>query len=513
MQNSFGPLLAALISVGTGLSGQEQATAPLSVIDWLDTQETVPVTQPLRVEPDVTSSGIVPQVTVQPLNELAAKRVGLAPSNVTGLPDTLWSASDGTDLAAAVKDLPDAPLPALQALMTTLLLAEADPPSGNADVFDLARVDSLVRFGALDPALALLEQISVNRSSAHLQRYLDLSLIAGTEGGACALTTQNPGLSPSKAYDVFCAARDGQWENAVLVLGTSRALGLVEPAMADALERFLDPELFEGEPPLPVPAQPDPLAFRLFEAIGTPIPTRGWPVAYANADLSPNAGWKAQLEAAERLAQRGALGDNRLLGLYTQRRAAASGGVWDRVAAIQRFETALDTGSAAAVSKTLPGAWRAMGGADLKTVFAGLFAEELSELVLSGATADLAFDVLLLSPNYEMAATQFPARSIRRPVLSAVASGSIPPGLRADGMEGAVIAAFSDDATPDQQIIELARSGALGDALLQSIVQTHAGTAGDVAQLTMGLATLRALGLEDVARRTALQVLLLRGTG
>ncbi|WP_299207017.1 hypothetical protein [uncultured Tateyamaria sp.] len=512
MQNSFGPLLAVLISAGTGLSGQEQTTAPLSVIDWLDTQEAVQAAQPVQPEPDVTSSGIVPQVTVQPLGDDAAQRVGLAPSNVTGLPDTLWSASNGSDLAQAVKDLPDTSLPALQSLIMTLLLAEANPPSSNASAFDLARVDALMQFGALDPALALLEQTAVNRSSANLKRYLDLSLIAGTEGGACALTTQNPGLSPARAYDVFCSARAGDWDDAVLVLGTSRALGLIEPAMADALERFLDPELFEGEPPLPVPTTPDPLAFRLFQAIGTPIPTRGWPVAYSNADLSPNSGWKAQLEAAERLAQRGALGDNRLLGLYTQRRPAASGGVWDRVAAVQRFETALSTASPSAVSKTLPAAWRAMGDAGLQTVFAALFSDKLSELVLSGAAADLAFDVLLLSPNYEMAAAQFPARAMRRPVLSAVAAGSIPPGLSADGIEGAIVAAFSD-APPDPQIVELAQSDALGNALLQSVALAHAGSSGDVAQLTTGLATLRALGLEDVARRTALQVLLLRGTG
>ncbi|WP_299545950.1 hypothetical protein [uncultured Tateyamaria sp.] len=494
------------------MAAQEQATAPLSVIEWLDTQDAVQATQPVQPEPSIASSSIVPRVTVKPLGDVAAQRVGLAPSAVTGLPETIWSASNGSSLAEAVKDLPDAPLPALQALITTLLLAEANPPNGDASAFDLARVDALVRLGALDPALALLEQTAVNRDSAHLRRYLDLSLIAGTEGGACTLAMQNPILSPAKAYEVFCAARAGDWDNAVLVLGTSRALGLIEPAMADALERFLDPELFEGEPPLPVPTAPDPLAFRLFEAIGTPIPTRGWPVAYANADLSPNAGWKAQLEAAERLAQRGALGDNRLLGLYTQRRPAASGGVWDRAAAVQRFETALTTGSPAAVSKTLPGAWRAMGDAGLQTVFAGLFADKLSELVLSGAAADRAFEMLLLSPAYETAATQFPARAMRRPVLSAIAAGVVPPGLSADGIEGAVIAAFSD-ATPDAQIVQLAQSDALGDALLQNIALAHEGSSGDVAQLTTGLATLRALGLEDVARRTALQVLLLKGTG
>ena len=45
-----------------------------------------------------------------------------------------------------------------------------------------------------------------------------------------------------------------------------------------------------------------PLLFRLHEAIGEPLPTGALPRAYAVADLRDLAGWKPQLEAAERLA-------------------------------------------------------------------------------------------------------------------------------------------------------------------------------------------------------------------
>ncbi|WP_147104516.1 hypothetical protein [Tateyamaria sp. syn59] len=512
MRNSLAPLIAALVCAGTTLGAQGEATAPLSVIDWLDTQGAIDAALPAPPEPDIAASGAVPQVTVQPLQTDAAQRVGLAPSNVTGLPDTLWQSTDAATLTRAVGALPDAPLPALQNLILTLLLAEANPPQGDASRFDLARVDALTKIGALDPALALLEQTAIDKRAGHLERYMDLSLVSGDPSTACRLILATPKLSPGKGDEVFCNARAGNWEDAALVLGTARVLDLVPEDQAAALERFLDPELFEGEPPLPVPATPDPLTFRLFEAIGTPIPTRTWPLVYANADLSANAGWKAQLEAAERLAQRGALGDNRLLGLYTQRQPAASGGVWDRVAAVQRFETALRTGSPAAVSKTLPAAWRAMGEIGLQTVFASMFAEDLTKLVLSGPTADLAFDVVLLSPAYETALTQFPARAMDRPVPIAIATGEVPTNLTADGVQGAVLAAFRD-APPDAGIVAAAQAGELGLALANAITLTHGGAGGDVARLTTGLATLRALGLEDVARRTALQVLLLRGAG
>ena len=511
MRSRLTTLCLAALTCATPLTAQEGQDAPLNVIDWLDTQTTAtPAALPAPTEPGVTETGLVPSVTVAPLDSAAPKRVGLAPANVTGLPDTLWSGTDGAVLARTVAHMPDLRLPALRGLYYTLLLAEARPPTTAADKFDLARVDALAGMGALDPALALLDQAGSDRSAEHFARFMDMSLLAGTESTACAILRAQPQLSPGKAYDVFCAARAGDWDTAVLLLGTGRALGLIDIRMSDALERFLDPDLFEDEPSLPVPSAPDALAFRLFQAIGTPVPTRVWPVLYANADLADTAGLKARIEAAERLARKGAVPENRLLGLYTQRQPAASGGVWDRVAALQRFETALSTGSASAISKTLPTVWRAMQSARLAVPFANLFATELSETELSGATADIAFEVLLLSPQYETAPQVFPARAIRHPVLSAIASGTVPDGVQGDGAAGAILRAFRD-APPDAAIVAMAREGALGHALLKTLAMTHLGGTGDVAQLTTGLATLRALGLEDVARRTAFQVLLLEG--
>ncbi len=518
MLNSLRSSACALVlsAVAATHAGAQDDTAPLSAIDWLSQQSTTPVALPQSPdtgeanEPDVAASASIPSVTVTPLGGPAPQRVGLVPSTVTGLPDTLWSGRSGAALAAQVKRLPTLRLPALQQLTYTLLLAEAAPPPSASAQFDLARIDALMDFGALDPALALMELAGPTTTPGHFKRYFDMAILSGLEAAACQILLDKRDLSPSTAHEVFCLARAGDWNTAALLLGSGRALGMIEPAVVDALERFLDPDLFEDAAPLAVPSHPDPLVYRLHSAIGTPIPTRILPLIYANADLSDTAGWKAQIEAAERLAARGTVPENRLLGLYTQRRAAASGGVWDRVAALQRFETALKTGSAAAVSKTLPATWRAMDSVRLRVPFANLFAEDLAGMVLSGPTADVAFEVLLLSPQYESAVKSFPTRALKRPVLGAIATGTVPPDLSEDGVTGAVLAAFRG-AAPDPAIIEMAQSGILGQALLDTIALTHAGGEGDIAQLTTGLATLRALGLEDVARRTALQVLLLGG--
>ncbi|WP_299294681.1 hypothetical protein [uncultured Tateyamaria sp.] len=514
MRNRLALWCCAGVVIAANAAAQAPVSAPLNVIDWLDAQPTpsTPVALPAPSEPAVADSARVPSVTVAPLDGEAPKRVGLAPATVTGLPDTLWSGTDGRALAQQVRDMPELRVPALQSLFYTLLLAEALPPADNAADFDLARVTALADVGALEPALALMEQANPTQNAAHFARYMDLSLLTGTENAACATLRAMPALSPGKAHEVFCAARAGDWDTAVLQLGTSRVLGLIDETQASALERFLDPELYEGEAALPVPSRPDALLFRLYQAIGTPVPTRVWPVVYANADLADTAGWKARIEAAERLARHGALPENRLLGILTHRQPAASGGVWDRVSAVQRFETALRTGSPTAISKTLPTAWRHMRKARLAVPFASLFAEDLSKIVLSGPSADIAFDMLLVSASYESAAQVFPARALRHPLATAVAAGSAPADTTPlIGTAQAIGAAFAD-APPDASLIAMAQDGALGDALLRTIALTQLGGAGDVAQLTTGLATLRALGLEDVARRTALQVLLLEDT-
>lgn len=503
-----GGIPGLILGVAMSVGAAQAQEAPLSVIEWLDRNAPTPAaqTRPPADEPAVTPNGNVPSITVSPLDGPAARRVGLAPASVTGLPDTLWQGSDGVELANAIAEARAIRLPATQSLFYTLLLAEALPPSVQDQAFNLARVDALLRMGALDPALALLEQIGPESSRAVFAHYFDASLLAGTEDTACAKITTKPSLSPDYATRVFCAARAGDWETAVLLLGTARALDAITASRADMLERFLDPDLFEGEPDLPTPAKADPLAFRVYEAIGTPISTTLWPRVYANADLRELAGWRSQLLAVERLAQTGAIADNRLLGIYTDRQPAASGGLWDRVRAVQRFETALNSNSAEAVAKTLPKAWTEMQAAGLAVPFANLFGDRLPALQ-DAAASTAAFETMLLSPVYEMAAAQYPTAAARAPFLVALAQGDTT-GAQPNGpMEQALADAFAN-ATPDAELIGLARTGKLGRALLGALELVNEGAKGDPDNLRQGLATLRALGLEDNARRTALQIML-----
>ena len=517
---SFAPILKGLAFAVLGTvanTAAAQSTAanategPLSVIDWLGTQETAkPTLKPKPVvpnEPPVTQNGSAPKVAVTPLGGGAPRQIGLVPSNITGLPNNLWQGSSLPKITALIKNLPDLGLPAAQSLLYTLLLAEVDAPGGNAvsgDALALARVEKLVQLGALDPALSLIEQAGVPTSSSHFDLWMRISLLTGTEDRACAVLRSAPHLTTDYGTRIFCAARAGQWENAALTFGSAQALELLSTEKLALIDRFLHPDAFEESAPLRPLRNMDPLCFRLFETIGEPQPTRTLPRAYAVADLRDLAGWKAQIEAAERLTRAGALPDNRLLGLYTERRPAASGGVWDRVAAIQRFETALATKSSEAVAKTLHRAWAAMQEAGLEIAFANLFALDLSEIALTGRPAKTAAIVALLSAQYEEAAADTQPVSFATEIARAEVTSRRP----SSSTNAALYDAFSD-APPRADLVAMAQQSRLGEGLLHTLSLLQNGADGDANALRDALATLRALGLEDTARRAALQVLLL----
>lgn len=502
---------------GVETSAPQSDSVPLSVIDWLGQPsvirpETIAVAPPKTNEPPVAKGVVVPVVTIRPIGSEAPRSIGLVPTAVTGLPADIWAGSDGSDMARRIAAL-DAPvLPAAQALLYTVLLAEAKTPLGGdaaQDELALARVAKLVELGALDPASALIEQIGPRRSPEHFALWMDISLLLGTEDVACAALKLAPYLSAEYDRRIFCATRSGDFENAALTFGSAQALKLLDDSNLALLDRFLNPDLFDGAPPLAVPRKIDPLDFRLFETIGESLPTQPLPRQFAVADLRDLAGWKSQLQAAERLTRAGALPDNRLLGLYTDREPAASGGIWDRVEALQRFETALRTRSPDAISKTLPAVWRAMKEAELEVSFASLFADDLADVALTGGAARIAFEVRLLSPAYEAAAmamgdVQHPMRD----TLLALARGEAPENVDSAPVAQAASAAFSAP-TPHETLIEMARARQLGAAILETVTLLEDGAAGDMSSFSDALSTLRALGLEDTARRAALQAILL----
>ncbi len=245
------------------------------------------------------------------------------------------------------------------------------------------------------------------------------------------------------------------------------------------------------------------------EAIGEPLPTNTLPLAFAQADLRANTGWKAQIEAAERLARTGAVSVNKLIGVYTQGRPSASGEPWDRIAAVQKLDAAIRARDAVAVSRSLPPAWEAMQAAGLEIPFAMLYGKRLANLHLTPKAATMAYRIGLLSPDYESLAAVHNAIDPSELFLAGLARGSVQGLNPPDAMARAIAPAFATPPTPGDDLGALLDEQKPGEAILRAIKRISEGAAGDLRGVTDGLTLLRAAGLETVARRTALQLMLL----
>lgn len=496
----------------------EDGAEPLSAIDWLSRSVATPAAMPNRPpqpdEPPVTTNPIPGAITTRPLDAETLDMIGLLPRRATGLPPDLWGATPEADLVRLIRaELADT-LPAVQALLYTLLLAELDPPRdspGDGALF-LARIDRLLDLGALEPALAMLEK--VNPPSAEpFRRWFDIALLTGQEDRACTVMRETPQVAPTFPARVYCLARGGDWNAAALSLRTGETLGYIEPDMARLLEQFLDPGLFEDEPDLAPPTRPSPLVLRLMEAIGQPMSTATLPVAFAQADMRSNAGWKTRLDAAERLARTGAIQANQLLGLYTESAPSASGGVWERVAAVQDLDTALTEGRTDAVATALSAAWFEMTAVELEVPFAALFGERLAKAGLTGPAETIAFRVGLLSDDYEATARNHQPTTGEERFLVGVATGRTDGLTPIDQMGVAVKEAFLTDARLREDYADLVREKRLGEGILRAIDDITEGARGDLRDITGGLRFLREVGLESTARRAALELLLLERRG
>lgn len=514
-----GAFLAVLLHVA--MAAPLAAQDPLSAIDWLDQQPQentdfglVPdaaALAPQKQEPPVTRDASRPEVSVRPLDAPSVDAVGLLPPHVTGFPQTLWQASDTAQLADLLIAQNVDGQPAMQSLLFALLLAEALPPEPADGGFLLARIDRLIAMGAIAQAAELLALTDAKSDPALFARVLDLSLLAGPGVAACEVLAGQPNLAPGTDYRVYCLAQTGNWDLALTTLTTAEALGDIPATKVNLLLGFLDPEL-AGELAVPPPSlRMSPLEYRLYEALGEPVPTHTLPRAFANADLPGDSGWKAQIEAAERLVRAGAISEQRLFAFYVANQPSASGGVWDRAAAVQRFERALDGGDPEEIDNALRQVWTVMAEVGLSTAFAKAYGARLAEVDLAGTGASLQMQAALLSPEYERLSRRLEPRGLSQEFAVALAQGTPEAATAPDPHARAIAEGFVNPPPPHLQA--LLNGGRLGEVILRAMSLAYQGHLGDDAALSEALATFRAVGLEDTARRAALQSLLLTAEG
>ena len=453
------------------------------------------------------------EITVTPLQDIRKDTVGLLPSSVSGLPHDFWHGSDTATISALIAAQPTNTLPEIQSLLYTILLAEIDAPKGTSGDSHLllTRVDKLLTLGALDPAQSLLERAGPNQIEI-FRRWFDVSLLTGHEGHACAVMRAAPGFAPTLQARVFCLARGGDWNAAALTLATGETLGFITKADADLMSRFLDPHMSEGAPDLPPPDPLTPLDFVMREAIAQPRPPGALPLAFANADLRDGAAWRNQIAAAERLVRSQAAEPKQLIEYYTAKKPAASGGIWNRVSAIQAFDVALLSGDPSAIGKTLGPAFNAMQEVAIEVPFAKYYGDRISQHALVGPAAEIAFKVTLLSDGFETQAARFKPTNSKDIFLQGLARGIVA-GLTPPGTLGTAIAQAFTDPMPEGPLRDLLSNGQLGEAVLRAMLLLKNEAFADPGDIRAALSAFRAVGLEQEARRISIQLLLLERRG
>ena len=538
-------LFAGVLGAAAPLATPVAAQAPLSAIDWLsDTigARTIPPATPPAAAPSTAAQGpaIPPmgegekqegggqegggQIDTKVLGPASPEATGLFPAQVAGLAPGFWGRIARDEVIALISQPRDLALPALAELQRAILLAELTPPDGSdqTPVLFLARIDRLLALGALEEAAALIAQAppEVAARPEVFRRAFDAALLLGTENDGCTRIERAAELAPTLPVRIFCFVRLDDWQAAQLTLDVARVLGQVAPDEGDLLTRFLDPALADEAGVLPrLPEGPmTPLLWRILEAIGEPVPTAGLPLAFAHADLETNAGWRARIIAAERLARAGVIAPEVLFALYAAHRPAASGGLWERAALIQTLEAALARGDGAAVARVLRPLWPEMTAAGLEVAFARQYGAALMQVATDDPEAQRTIGVIgLLRPEATLGIVRPPPiEGGRAQFVQALLAGDPVAPLATDAAARAIALAFRSPApaallTPDQRSA-LAEGRAAG-ALFAAMDRIAAAAAGDTRGLVDALAFLRVVGFERTARQAAVQLMLLDRRG
>lgn len=519
--------LALALALLAGLALPAAAKPPLSASDWLSGSvqqpdnisswrpgDPRPPELKRKTKRDIAPTGGFEPVGVTRLGEGNPDGKGTVSPRAAGLPAGLWGTSDSAVLIRLIR-ASNPRLPAMRRLERRLLAAQLRAPSAEAGQeggLFLARVDKLLDMGATGAAKELLKTAGPG-DPERFRRLFDIALLSGDEAQACETMDRTPGVAPSFPARIFCLALGGDWTAAALVFHGAEALGRIDPQMAALLARYLDDSYADSTDELPPPQVVTPLDLRLHEAIGQPLPSSALPLAFALADLDQNGGWKARLDAAERLARAGAIPASQLRTIYLEQKPAASGGVWDRAAAVQNLAQALAVRDTAATAAALPPAFDAMAAAGLGPALAEMVGAETAAMGLDGAPGRIALWLALQAGQPQVMtdppadATEFDAWLLR---FAGGEPESAPPAGEGEDRAAVLFPAFLGPSEKDvpQEAAQLILADKRGEALLAAIADTDAGLDGDLPRAARGLRVLRVLGQQDIARQAMVELVL-----
>ena len=177
--------------------------SPLSAIDWLSKENSKTKRSILEVKnPDTDNTN---DIQVSTLNSNEYQAIGLLPIYVTGIPTTIWRNSSFDDLEYSFKTMPTFSYSPIQELVYSLLLAEARPPLNEPTRYDFleVRLNKLLSYGAVDPAIALIERASPVPEKM-IPLLFDISLLSSNNFPICDPIFQNTKNRDLQAELIYC---------------------------------------------------------------------------------------------------------------------------------------------------------------------------------------------------------------------------------------------------------------------------------------------------------------------
>ncbi|MEM8658209.1 MAG: hypothetical protein AAGF22_08930 [Pseudomonadota bacterium] len=516
-------LVIGMLGICLLCGGSALAQQPRSVIPWLSqilTNRSQPADDTLQSGPTGAVTPFSPStIEVSGLDDPIRNGAGLIAPEASGLPSDLWRGASALRVRGLLLSSRPSGVPAARALFRDILLAQTEPPAGSGpeNRVLLARIDVLMDSGMLAEAEDLLTTGNIIDAPL-FRRAFDLGLLTGRSDERCKQLRDSPALSPTLPARVYCLARLGDWPAAALTLNLGREVGSISAAEEELLARFLDPGGFEGLPELAVTRPLTTLNFVLREAVALPRPTTTLPLAFLAVDTVENSPLRDQIQSKERLVREGAIPAESLFESYRDGTPAASGGVWDRMAAVRELDRAFATQDPAAVARILPGIDAQFAGLRLRSALAEIYARQLAALPFDGMQTDsrvLIAELLLLAGERERALEMLPvSNDAVSNFLRALAarSESFPSTEALSPLKTAVALGLSTVEPRSEASRELQRAldqGQVGVVLIRTLDLLSAGVEVDPGDLTDALYLLRRAGQEDVAWQVATETLLL----
>ena len=494
------------------LPGFSAAQEPRSAIEWLSSSLVNPPKFRVTPEQPPILSDLWEVIELIPISQDGPQSIGLLSPDKAGLPEDFWGNLSIEEAADYLRAQPRPGLPATTALWREILLAKMAPLQGTAEALQMARLDRLVELGTLEEAELLAGQIYPMTSTV-IEKRFEIGLLVNRTEAVCQDLFDHPGLQVSAGMRVICLAREGDWNAAAVFLTSASMIGDIPRSEEEMLIAFLDPELAEV---MGATSQAENPAYDYFlrEAIGLPRANANPPLAYRYYDLSVNAALRARLEASEAFARAGSLPVSLLFAAYRSGTPSASGGVWERAIWVQAMDDALFDGDAERVTNLLETGVSLFSAIGLLHAIADEYARKLlAHSSLFDAEANQhAWRLSLLAGGQQ---GEFPTVNDDHALRTAwlVASGEI------DGIEPgddplaiAIREGLNGNAKERSAVQEARRlieEGRPGIAILSALALLSAGFEADPNDIKAGLAMLTETGMEETARKAAIELLLL----